>query len=430
MRFSLFLIVCRQFSKDKVYTAINILGLAVGIASTILIAGYVAYELRYDRFYPHYQQIYRIYTDGTWSGKSLLDGNTPYPLAEAMVRDFPDVQSATRCHVFSNRSVRFGEKHFYEDRFFYADSNFISFFGFKVLAGNPKTMLAMPNSLVMTASVARRYFGNEDPSGKSVRIENNFGRDTPVYTITGIIEDLPANSHLKIDMLASMSTFPPDYRSNNWLGGGFFTYIRIDPLADPKQLNDKLENAVADYIAPDLQQFLNMSVQDYKNSKDVYTFHFQPVTDIHMNAGINDGLTVHGNARQIYILACIAVFILILACVNFTNLSTAKAIMRAKEIGVRKVSGAGRRHIAFQFLGEVFLHVLAATLLAVLAAEILQVPFARLMDRQINIVSPDPWFIAGLLILMLVTTIAAGSYPAFLVSSMPPLLPSGVRKTI
>lgn len=422
MWLSLFLIVCRQFSKDRIYTSINILGLATGIASTILIAGYVAYELRYDRFYPHYSQIYRVYTDGTWSGKSLLDGNTPYPLAEAMVRDFPDVRSATRCQVFSNRSIRFGEKHFYEDRFFYTDSNFIDFFGYKVLTGNPKTMLSMPNSLVMTASVAKRYFGDEDPAGKSVRIENNFGSDTAVYTITGIIEDLPTNSHLKIDMLASMSTYPPDFRANYWLGGGFFTYIRLNPLANPKQLNDKLEDAVADYIAPELQQFLNMSVQDYKNSKDIYTFHFQPIADIHMNAGINDGLTVHGNSRQIYILACIAVFILILACVNFTNLSTAKATLRAKEIGVRKVAGAGKRQIAFQFLGEVFMHVFAATLLAVIAAEFLQVAFARLMDRQINIVSIDPWFIAGLLILMLLTTIAAGSYPAFLISSMSPLV--------
>jgi putative ABC transport system permease protein len=421
MRFSLFHSVCRQFSKDKVYTSINILGLAIGIASTILIAGYVAYELRYDRFYPHYRQIYRVYSDGTWSGKSLLDGNTPYPLADAMVKDFPEVQTATRCQVFSNRSVRSGEKHFYEDRFFYADSNFISFFGYKILAGNPKTMLVMPNSLVMTASAARRYFGDEDAAGRSVRIDNNLGKDTAVYTITGIIEDLPPNSHLKIDMLASINTYPPNYRANNWLGGGFFTYIRLDPQADPKQLNDKLENAIADYIAPDLQQYLNMSVADYKNSKDVYTFHFQPVADIHMNAGINDGLTVHGNARQIYILACIAAFILILACVNFTNLSTAKATLRAKEIGVRKVSGAGRKHIALQFLGEVFLHVFAATLLAVVAADILQVPFARLMDRQITIISPDPWFIAGLLFLMLLTTLAAGGYPAFLISSMSPL---------
>jgi putative ABC transport system permease protein len=421
MRFTLFLSVCRQFSKDKVYSAINILGLAVGIASTILMAGYIAYELRYDRFYPDYQQIYRVYTDGIWSGKSLLDGNTAYPLADVLAKDYPEVQSVTRCQVFTNRSVRYGEKHFYEDRFFYADRNFVDFFGYKVLAGNPETMLSMPFTMVMTASAASRYFGNDDPLGKSIRVENNFNLDTALYTVTGIIEDVPPNSHLRIDMLASLITYPQDYRSDNWLGGGYFTYFRLDPLADQKQLNEKLNKNLTLYFASDLQKYLNMSIAEYKKSKNVFKFGFQPVASIHMNAGINDGLTVHGNERQIYILACIAVIILILACVNFTNLSTVKAILRAKEIGIRKISGAGRRHIAFQFLGEVFLHVFAATVLAVMAADVFQVPFARLMDRQITIITFDPWFITGLLILMFITTIAAGSYPAFLVSSMSPL---------
>ena len=421
MRFSLFLSVCRQFSKDKVYSTINILGLTVGISCTILIAGYIAFELGYDRFYPHYKQIYRVYTDGTWSGKSLRDGNTPYPLAAALAMDYPELQSVTQCQVFTNRSVRCGEKHFYEDRFFYADKNFIDFFGYRVLAGNPKTMLSMPYNLVMTESTARRYFGDEDPLGKSVRIENNFYIDTATYTVAGIIEDLPSDSHLKIDMLSSMSTCPPVYRPNNWLGGGFFTYFRIDPAADLNRLNDKLDKNLILYFASDLQKYLNISVEEYKKSGNVFNFRFQPVASIHMNAEISDGITDHGNARQIYILACIAAIILILACVNFTNLSTVKAILRSKEIGIRKVSGAGRRQIAIQFLGEVFLHVFAATGLAVLAVFFLQVPFGRLMDRQINIISPDPWFIIGLIVLMFLTTIAAGSYPAFLVSSMTPL---------
>jgi putative ABC transport system permease protein len=413
--------VLRQFTKDKVYTAINIVGLAVGVASTLLIAGYVIYELNYDRFYTRHRQMYRVYSDGIWSGKSLRDGHTPYPLAEALMRDFPEVESVTRCQVDWNRSVRYGDKHFYEDRFFYADSNFIDFFGFKVLAGNPKTMLSMPNSLVITASTASRYFGNEDPTGKAVRIENNLGRDTAVYSITGIIEDLHSDSHLKIDMLASMNTYPVNYRSDNWLGGAFYTYIRLYPMADPKQLDRKLESAISDYIVPDLTQYLGMSKQDYLNSENIYTFHLQPVADIHMNAEINDGLTVHGNARQIYILACIAVFILILACVNFTNLSTAQATLRAKEIGIRKISGASRAQIAFQFLGEVFLHVLAGTVLALFFAYVLQLPFARLMDRNFTIINLNPSFVLGIIILMFVTTLAAGSYPAFLVSSMPPL---------
>jgi len=420
MRISIFYSAFRHFVKDKVYAAINLFGLAVGLAGTMLIAGYVIYELSYDRFYPRHRQIFRIYSDGTWSGKSLREGHTPFPLADAMQRDFPEVESATRCQVFWNRSVRYEDKHFYEDRFFYADSNFIEFFGYRVLSGNPKSLLSAPNSIVMTASASQRYFGSEDPVGRAIRIENNFGNDTAVYTVTGIIEDLPSNSHLKIDMVASMNT-NPYLRTNNWLGGGFFTYIRLDRMADPGQLNSKIDKSIAGYIAPDLQRYLNLSVQDYLNSKDIYTFHFQPVSDIYMNAGISDGLTEHGNSKQTYILASIAVFILILACVNFTNLSTARATVRAREIGIRKISGAKKGQIALLFLGEVFMHVCAATFIALILVDILQIPFARIMDRNFRIIDFNPYFISGLAALMVITTLFAGSYPAFLLSSFQPL---------
>jgi putative ABC transport system permease protein len=410
-------IALRNLFKNKGYLVINILGLAIGLTSFIFIALYVINELSYDRYHSRYEDIYRVKVKGQMSGQVLDQAVTAAPMAKALVADYPEVEQATRISRWGAWLIRYKEKGFNEDGVLFADSNIFRVFDFKMIRGNPATALVNPKSMVLTQSTAKRYFGNEDPMGKMLIVES----DTILYTVTGILEDVPSNSHFHFDMLGSMCTYPFT-RSNEWLSHNYYTYIILKKGTDPVVFERKMQQMAEKYVGPQIKRILGITISEFRRSGDSFGYYLQPLKDIHLNSNIQVELEPNGSMAYVRIFSIVAIFILVLAIINFVNLATAKSTTRAREVGVRKTLGSTRRGLIFQFIGESVLLAVIATIIATILVAILTPNFNQLLDINVNLsLFEHPLGLVMLLLLAVVVGIMAGIYPAFVLAAFNPI---------
>ena len=408
----------RYIRKQPGYIALNIGGLAVGITSFIFITLYVIHELSYDRFHKNYENIYRVKVVGRMSGGEIDQAITAAPMAQAMLNDYPEIVKATRVTEMGAWLIRFGDKKFNEDGVIFADSTFFSVLDFKLLQGDPKTALVRPRSMVLTQEFSKKYFGDQDPMGQRISVEE----DTILYTVTGVVQDVPDNSHIKFDMLASMSTYPERANNQFWISHNFYTYIEVNEGTEKSKMEEKLQGMVIKYVGPQLQDFLGITVDDFRKAGNDFKYILEPLKDIHLKGASQYNLEPPGSLSTVYIFIVIALMILVIAVINYVNLATAKSAGRAKEVGIKKVAGVNKSGLVLQFLGESVLIVTIAAFLSVLMVYVLSPYFNQLIDKEISVsLLYSLKGIIFIVLLILVVGISAGFYPAFVLASFNPV---------
>jgi len=411
-------ITFRNLANHKFYTFLNILGLSIGIASCLLILLYVYNELSYDTFHTKADRIYRVGLNGKIADQEIFTTNTAPVLAFTAVREFPEVENATRVYAHWNEwVVRYGETVITEEKVYFADSTFFDVFSFQMLEGDPQTALDEPHTLVLTEDIAKKYFGDESALGKTLLL----GNDKAPHKVTGVMENVPGNSHIHFNMLRSMASYEQS-RSEHWLNNNTLTYLLLHEGASPESLEAKFPDLVIKYVGPEVEQFMGVSMESFGNEGNKYGFFLQPLLDIHLYSDLRDEPEPPGDITYVYIFAAIGLFIILLACINFMNLATARSANRAKEVGIRKTLGSLRIHLVRQFLTESVILSLIATILALAAATLLLGAFNNVAGKEISSsLFAKPWFILSLIGLVLVVGIIAGSYPAFYLSSFRPV---------
>lgn len=414
MLLNYFKIALRNLVKNKLHTIINVAGLSLGIASVFLITIYVQRELSYDRYYDQSENLYRI----TWESENSQT-RTPHPMAQALVQDFPEVESAVSLsplwaagltrQIFSvhnlEKNIRFDEKNILA-----VDTTFFDVFRFPVVRGDAKKALKNVNGILLSQSTAKKYFGNEDPIGKHLAVN----ADTSLLEVMAVFKDVPAQSHFHFDFLVSYvreKSFDGEDEYYSWKDFGHFNYLRLKAGADPKALQDKLMTWSRKYI-----NFSDEEFQVYAKSN--LGFRVQPVTDIHLKSHLRWELESNGNIEYVYIMSAAALLTLVIACINFMNLMTAKSTERSKEIGIRKTLGALRQQLSFQFLSESVMMTLISIVFAVFIVEV-SLPFYNALTGHtfdLNYLEAIP----ALLVLSLVIGIGSGIYPSVILASAKP----------
>lgn len=418
-----FKVAFRNLTKQKVYTFINVLGLSVGIASCLLITMFVVDEFSYDKFHANAENIYKIALERKYPNHITNYAVIPHSYADVIARDFPEVEQTVKMSGnFNNVLVNYTNdkqelKQFEENFIMAADSNFFDVFSIKLLQGDPKKVLVNPTDMVVTEETAKRYFGDSPAIGKTLRI---FNQD---FAITGVCENVPENSHFKFDFLGKWTdeVFAGGLRTN-FTTFSAHVYVVLKQGADPKALEAKFPAMVDNYAAAQIEQDLGKSWEDYKKEGNGYRYTLQPLTSIHLDpSNIEAKMRPGGNINYVYFLICIAVLILVIACINFMNLATARSAERAREVGVRKTMGSLKGQLVSQFLVESILISLIATGLAIGFAQIALPYFNTLAGKSLEFTF-SPLFVGGLLAVALFVGFMAGSYPAFALSAIQPIL--------
>ena len=411
-----FKIAFRNLLRNKSFSFINIIGLAVGIACCIAIMLFVQDELSYDKFDEFADQIYRPRLLGRVNGHDMNMGQSPVAMGPTIYHDLPDVVAYTRLIKSGSTMVRYKDKTFSEERFFGADSTVFDIFTFPFVAGNPKTALIQPNTIVITASIAHKYFGNEDPIGKVIIVgkQDNF-------VVTGVIKDIPQNSHLHPDFMVSLTTLP-DSRNPTWISNNYYTYLLLRKGVNPVEFQRKLDEEYTKYASPQLKAVAGISLEQFRTAGNKFGLVLQPLTSIHLNSNLDYEIEPNGNITYVYIFSAIAIAILLIACINFVNLATARFEKRAKEVGVRKTLGSTRSYLVGQFMSESIMMSIIAVVLAVGIVELLLPFFNQIANKEMSL---HPFSnllsIPVLVCFAVVVGIIAGSYPAFYLSSFHPI---------
>jgi putative ABC transport system permease protein len=404
-------IVWRNIRKKKMFSAINILGLSIGIATCFIIMLYVQDELSYDRFNVKADRTYRVAFKANINGGKILEGNIMPPVAAALKKDYPEVEEATRLNLNGDTKITYNNKTFKESKLAIVDSNFFSVFTLPFIKGSSKTALMEPHNIVLTKDMAQKYFNIEEPINKLLKIDNE------VFKVTGVIDNIPANSHFHFDFFVPLSDLPYA-KDPSWMSSGMFTYIVLKKGYDYKKLEAKFPGMVEKYMGPQIQQKMGISLSQFKTKGNELGFILQPLTSIHLYSETNFELEPGGNGNYVYIFGAIAIFMLAVACINFINLSTAGASKRAKEVGVRKVAGSGKFQLISQFLSESILITLFALIIAFLLIEITLPAFNNISGKHLSF-NIKPMLALGALGLLV--GIIAGIYPAFYLSSFKPI---------
>jgi putative ABC transport system permease protein len=409
----------RNLVAQRGHTLINLFGLAVGIASALMIILYVIDEFSYDKFHPDAGNIYRVCLDAKLQDTEMLGPISNTAIGPASCEQYPDIMNFTRLFTFTGEpNVSYGDRTFVEKKLFYADSTFFQVFGgFRLVSGNPANILNAPNQLVMTQSTARRYFGDEDPTGKTVRMWG-----TQEWEVVGIAEDTPSNSHIKFDIIGSFITMPMS-QSTTWVANNVYTYIVLQEGTSPKDIDTRFEHLVLTYAGPVFEELMGASMEELETLGNRYSYFLQPLTDIHLRSEMPFEMEVGGNITMVYVFILIALFILFIAAINFMNLATARSAKRAKEVGLRKIVGSTRLRLVSQFLTESVLLTLFALVAAVVIVVLAMPAFNSIAGKQIILSAlPVSVTFGVLLATLLIVGFAAGSYPAFFLANISPMV--------
>ena len=406
----------RSLVKNKGFTILNVLGLSLGLASSLLIIFYVVDELSYDRYNVSANRIYRVNEDLKLGENNVLYAVCMPPLAQTLKNDFPYVENTVRIKNAGSLHVRKGVTNILENRVAFADPSLFSIFTLPMISGSPSTALAEPNSVVLTETMAEKYFNSTAVVGRILTADNK-----DLYKVTGVIKDIPRTSHFNFDFFISMSTLP-DSRSDEWLRSDYNTYVLFRNAADHKKLEAALPAFLARYSGPQMQSELKMSTTAFEKSGSYFRLNLTPLTDIHLKSNRTGELGPNSTIQYVYIFSAIALFILLIACVNFMNLSTARSSNRAREVGVRKVLGSPRSYLVFQFLTESILVTLVAAIIAVIAAVALLPAFNQLSGKDIVINGQMlRWLVPAVAFIILLVGSLAGAYPALFLSAFQPI---------
>lgn len=391
------LIAWRNLVRFKYYSLINIAGLSIGMAACWLLLLYVQRETSFDNFYPQANRIYRAVNHATWSGGNLNLASTSAPFAAVLKKDYPEIEQITRVETDGGAALKYGQKKLEVGDMFFVDSTFFEVFNFPMAAGDAAAALSQPNSLVLTRSLAQKLIGSpEEAVGKTILTE-----DSTAYTVSAVMEDVPSNSHFSFSGLRVM---PADYNANGWQNFDVYTYLLLQHGADAKALESKLPAFFERYLKPRMGEV-------------TYKMELQPVEDIHLHSHLDYEISPNGNILYIYIFLCIGLLTLLIACINYMNLATARASARIREVGVRKSMGSGREEIARLFLTESMLLTFFAMLVAIGLVALLLPWFNSFTGSQVRL-----WqfgfarTIAVMLLLALLTGLLAGVYPAVFMS--------------
>ncbi|MGA7722886.1 MAG: ABC transporter permease [Ignavibacteriaceae bacterium] len=422
-----FKISLRNLLKNKLFSSITIAGLAIGMACSILILRWVQDELSYDKFFRNSDSIYRINWEYKWNGEEGIAPITPPPLAAKFVSEIPEVTATTRIFPVQPMVVRYNDKFFNEDKIFGADSNFFDIFNFKLLSGNPGTALTEPNSVILTEKIAKKYFGNESAIGKIIIIGDQNWEINKLYKntfkVTGVLENIPANTHLQFDLLTSISSYPKVvFFDWSWIWMQEVTYAKLKPAASVPLVEAKVKQVVAKY-APAAFTRIGFSYNDIVNNGGRYDFVFQPLKDIYLGSTqIGNRLGPIGNRTYVYAFSLIAAFIIFIACINFMNLSTARSEKRAREVGIRKTLGSSQKALFIQFILESIIYSLLGLFLSLILVELLIFPFNNLTGKSLSFnLFSSYWQIPVLILLGMFVGLVAGSYPGLFLSSLQPV---------
>ncbi len=416
-------IAIRSLIKQKVYTIINVLGLSIGIASCLLIVMFVMNEFSYDKFHSKADKIYKVSLERKYPNHSTNYAVIPHSFADVMSRDFPEVSSVIKMGgpinnvVVNYKDERNEVKQFEENFIMAADSNFFEFFSIKMLKGDPKKSLINITDVVVTEETARRYFGNDQPIGKTLRM---FNRD---FSVSGVCENVPENSHFKFDFLMKWEEdFFAGGLETNFTTFTAHVYLELNSSSNTKALEAKFPAMVDAYASAQIERDLGKSWEDYKKEGNGYRYFLQPLTSLHLDpTNIEAKIRQGGNINYVYFLACIAGLILVIACINFMNLATARSAERAREVGVRKTMGSLKGQLVTQFLIESIVLSVFATLLALILAQLALHHFNNLAQKQLSF-SYSPSLFMGLIAVSILVGFLAGSYPAFALSSFNPIV--------
>ncbi|MEL6536476.1 MAG: ABC transporter permease [Bacteroidota bacterium] len=407
----------RNLWKYKFYSAINILGLSIGIASVLLMVLYVQHELSYDQYYEDANNIYRVDFSGTMAGQEFSVAVVSPHAGPTFREEYPEVEDFARFRNQGSWIIDYEGDRYREESgvLIFADQGVARMFNFDFLAGNPEDALEEPNKLVLTETMAKKYFGGEDPIGKILKLDNSDD-----YEVTGVIKDIPGNTHFNFGIFASLISLNETTESL-WLSNNFQTYLKLRDGVDPATVEAKFPGTVEKYIGPELERFMGKSLEAWAEEGNNAKFSMMPVTDIHLDSHIDAELGINGDRQYVYIFSAVALLILFIACINFMNLSTARSANRAKEVGIRKTMGSLKKQLISQFLSEAFVLSMVAFLIAIVLAGLALGQFNQLAGKELTFSTIHwPTMLPILLGIALFIGLLAGSYPAFYLSGFNP----------
>ncbi len=417
-----FRVTIRSINRNKAFNVINISGLAIGLASAIFIILYIISETSYDRFHERSADIYRLYLDGKMAGEEFKGAwNSPI-FGPTFNEEIPEIENYCRMDFANNRLMWTDpENKFLEGHIMYADSTFFEVFTIKLLQGDPATCLDEPNTLLLSETKANQYFPDGDPMGQSIAMND----DSTLYRVTGVVEDPPRTSHFYYDFICSYSTYESSRRTV-WFNNHMQTYILVQPGADQAALDTKINEILIEHIRADLQQFMGIEPEEFLEAGNRYGVYTQALLKIHLDTEIevpsDIGFRPIGNRTYLVIFVVIAFFVLVIASINFMNLSTARSLSRAKEVSLRKVVGSGKKQLIKQFLFESVFLSLVSLVIALLLVVILLSPFNNLVGLNLEYGDIFRWYmIPSFIVLAILVGLLSGSYPSFVLASFKPI---------
>jgi putative ABC transport system permease protein len=406
----------RSFKRQRAYIIINVLGLSIGIACSLLIAIFVINESGYDRFNTKKDRIVRLILNGKIGGQEITAAYTSAAMGPTMAKEFPEVEDVLRMTGRGPTVIEYNNQTFTEDQMIEADSSFFNFFSIPVIKGDAKNLLNAPQRVVLSESTAKKIFGNENPIDKALKI----GSDSAKYIVSGVMADIPENSHFEANIISSFMTDPAS-KSPIWLNNSIATYLLIRPNSSYVTVDQKLPELLVKYIGPEVQRFMGISLTDFVAQGNKYRFYCQKLTDIHLDPTIQQQFRQPSDPKYLKIFGSIAVLIILIGAINFMNLSTAQAARRAKEVGIKKIGGSSRGMLITQFLSESFILSFISLIIALIIIKVTLPYFNNLLGATLHLSLLKNWYTIPIMILFTVIVgFLAGGYPAFFLSSFNP----------
>lgn len=417
MKNQFFKISFRQITRHKLFSLVNIFGLSIGIASVILISLWIADESSYDKSFPDYERLYRITQDVSMKDLNFYTVDQHYNSYYELREKFPEIECIARISKPIESFIKIENSKYIENRLFYADNSIIDLLGLEFLSGQNSINIEEPNTAIISARIAEKYFGTTNALGKTYLLESK----TPIQVV-GVFKNLPKNNHIRSEIFISIKNVPERILTTFGTNERCLIYLRLRPGMKSSELEAKFPEFVRDFYGKLVQRFLGISFDDFLEGGNRFNLNLQPITEAHFNKNIEDDISVHGDRQHIYILGLISVIILIVAIINFINLSSARALYRTKEVSIKKINGASRNLLIKQFTFEAIVYSLIALNIGLLIVEFLLPLFNRFTEKDLSVgYIENPSIILILLISGILVGIVSGIYPAFLISSFNPL---------
>jgi putative ABC transport system permease protein len=407
----------RSFKRQRAYIIINILGLSIGIACSLVIALYVINEASYDRYNIKKDRIFRLILNGKIGGQEITGAYTPSPMGKTLMQEFPEVEDFLRMNGWGPTIAEYNSQTFTEDHVVEVDSSFFNFFSLPVLKGDPQNLLNAPHKAVLTESTAKKIFGKENPIDKTIKL----GDDSVRYTVSGVMADVPGNSHFEANILVSFMTNAPYSQSPIWLNNSLSTYILLQPNSVYTTVDSKFPGLLKKYVGPEVQKIMGINLDDFMKQGNKYRYFCQNLKDIHLDPSIQQSFKPAADPKYLIIFGSIAILIVIIAAINFMNLSTAQAARRAKEVGIKKVGGSSRGMLITQFLSESTILAFISLIVALAVVKVSLPYLNSTLGASLDLKLFSEWYvIPSLIVFAILVGFLSGAYPALFLSSFSP----------